>query len=100
MQIYPFNSPIILNDAIFSQYGGAGTGTFASVILQNAYLMAEMQVTEYIGTPLLPTNLTGTYPFMHQNRISTGYGYVQSINSLNVLTRQGCATCGLTSNEG
>jgi hypothetical protein len=99
-QIYPFQTPIILNDIVFSQYGGAGTGTFASAILQNAYLTAEMQVTSYIGTPLLPTNLTGTYPFMHQSRICTDYGYVQSINNVSVLTRQGCNDCGLTSNEG
>jgi len=68
MKIYPFQSPIILNDAVFSQYGGQGTGSFTSVVLQNSYLLAEMQVSEYIGTLLLPTAVTGTYPFMHQNQ--------------------------------
>jgi hypothetical protein len=100
MQVYPFNSPIILNDTVFSQYGGAGTGTFASAILQNAYLMAEMQVTSYIGAPLLPTTLTGTFPFMHQNRLSTDYGYVQQLLSVSILTQQACQDCSLTSNAG
>jgi hypothetical protein len=100
MQIYPFNSPIILNDAVFSQYGGNGTGTFASAILQNAYLMAEMQVTSYIGAPLLPVTVTGTYPFMHQNRLATDYGYVQQLLNVSILTRQNCTDCSLTSNEG
>jgi hypothetical protein len=100
MQVYPLTSPIILNDVNFSQYGGQGTGTFASAILQNAYLMAEIQVTEYIGTPLLPVTVTGTYPFMHQNRIATYYGYVQQLLSVSIQTRQGCSDCGQTSNDG
>ena len=100
MKIYPFNAPIILNDTVFSQYGGNGTGTFASAILQNAYLMAEMQVTEYIGTLLLPTTVTGTYPFMHQNRLATDYGYVQQLLSVSILTKQNCQDCSLTANDG
>jgi len=100
MQVYPFNSPIILNDTVFSQYGGNGTGTFASAILQNAYLMAEMQATSYIGAPLLPVTMTGTYPFMHQNRLATDYGYVQQLLSVSILTKQSCNDCSLTANDG
>lgn len=100
MQIYPFSNPIILNDAIFAAYGGQGTGTFSNATLQAAYLMAETQVTNYIGTPLLPVTVTGTFPFMHQSRLATDYGYVQQILSVGVLTRQGCNDCGLTSNDG
>lgn len=100
MQIYPFTSPIILNDVNYSQYGGNGTGSFSSSILQNAYWMAEMQATAYIGAPLLPVIVTGTFPFMHQNRIATDYGYVHRILGVSVLTRQGCNDCGMTSNDG
>lgn len=100
MKIYPFSAPIILNDTVFSLYGGNGTGTFASAILQNAYWQAEMQVTDYIGTLLLPTTVTGTYPFMHQNRISTDYGYVQQLLSVSILTKQNCNDCSLTATDG
>lgn len=97
---YPLNVPIILNDAVFSQFGGQGTGTFARAILDNAYLMSEMQVTNYIGAPLLPITMTGTYPFMHQTRLVTDYGYVQQLLSVSILTNQGCQSCGQTSTEG
>jgi hypothetical protein len=100
MKIYPFQNPIILNDATYSLYGGQGTGTFSSTILQNSYLLAEMQVSEYIGTLLLPTTVTGTYPFMHQTRLSTDWGYVQQLLNVTILTRQSCQDCSLTSNEG
>jgi hypothetical protein len=100
MVIYPFTSPIILSDTVFSQYGGQGTGTFARAILDNAYVMAEMQVTNYIGAPLLPTTITGTFPFMHQTRIATDYGYVQQLLSVSILTQKSCQDCSLTSNNG
>lgn len=101
MQIYPFQSPIILNDTVFSQMGGLGTGTFSSFTLQSAYLIAEMQVSSYIGTLLLPTTVTGTYPFMHQQRIATDYGYVQQLLNVNILTKTPTnLTCSLTNNDG
>jgi hypothetical protein len=61
MQIYPFSAPIILNDVVFSQYGGKGTGSFTSAQLQSVYQMAEMQTANYIGTLLLPAIVTGTF---------------------------------------
>ena len=100
MKLYPFQSAIILNNTLFSQYGGQGTGTFPSAVLQSSYLLAEMQVSTYIGTFLLPTTVTGTYPFMHQTRIATDWGYVQQLLNVSVLTRQNCSDCSLTSNAG
>ncbi len=100
MVIYPFQAPIILNDARFSEYGGQGTGTFSQSILQSSYLLAEMQVTAYIGAPLLPVAITGTYAFMHQTRIATDYGYVQQLLNVSILTQQNCNDCSLTSNNG
>lgn len=97
--IYPFSYPIILTDEIFTAYGGQ-TGTFSHASLQNSYWLAEMQVTSYIGTPLLPVTITGTYPFMNKWRLATDYGYVQEIKSLNILTRETVTSCDLTSREG
>lgn len=100
MQTYPFNSPIILNDTVFSLYGGQGTGSFASAILQNAYTMAEMQVSNYIGTLLLPTTVTGTFPFQHQWRLATDYGYVHQIHNVTILTKKELNSCDLQENDG
>lgn len=100
MQIYPFSTPIILNDVIFSQYGGKGTGSFTSQQLQSSYMIAEMQVTNYIGTPLLPIIVTGTFPFMGQRRLATDYGYVSRLLNVNVLSQNGCSSCGLQDNSG
>lgn len=100
MKIYPYYSPIIMTDALFSLYGGLGTGTFNQAQLQSSYLLAEMQVSEYLGTFLLPTMVTGTYPFMHQTRIATDWGYVNQLLNVSILTRQNCNDCSLTANEG
>lgn len=89
-----------MNDAVFSLYGGLGTGSFSSQILQSSYLLAEMQVSEYLGTFLLPTTVTGTYPFMHQTRIATEWGYVSQLLNVSILTRQSCNDCSLTANDG
>lgn len=99
MVIYPFNGPIILNNQTFVDYGGQ-TGSFSHASLQNSYWLAEMQVTRYIGTPLLPVIVTGTYPFTNKARLSTDYGYVHQLLSVNVLTRSSSNDCVLTSNDG
>lgn len=99
MVIYPHTSPIILTDGIFTSYGGQ-TGSFSSQSLQNSYWLAEMQVSAYIGTLLLPTTVTGTYPFQNKWRLSTDYGYVQEIHSVSILTRETATDCTLTSRDG
>lgn len=100
MQIYPFTQPIILTDNIFLDYGGK-TGTFTPAQRQSSYLVAEMQASNYIGTLLLPTNVTGTFPFMGKRRIATDYGYVHQLYDVNVFSKSGlCGTCSLTDNGG
>jgi hypothetical protein len=100
MVIYPFNGPIILNDDVYSQYGGLGTGSFTSPQLRSSYWLAEMQASAYIGTLLLPHNVTGTYTYMGRQRIATDYGYVHQLYNVTVLSKKGYANCDLTSNEG
>jgi hypothetical protein len=100
MLIYPFSAPIILNSAIFVEYGGK-TGSFTQAQLNSSFLLAEMQASKYIGTLLLPSIVTGTYPYMGRNRIATDYGYVHQLYSVNVLSKSGiCGNCDLTSREG
>lgn len=88
--IYPFNSPIILNDRIFSLYGGKGTGSYSSAQLQVAYQIAENQATAYIGTFLLPTIVTGTFSTVltRTQRIATDYGYVSRILDVSIKTQK------------
>lgn len=100
MVIYPFSAPIILTDNIFTSYGGA-TGTSTAAQRQASYLIAEKQVSKFIGTLLLPTSVTGTYNYQNQPRISTDYGYVQSIDAVTVWSQNYfTATCDLISNPG
>lgn len=100
MQIYPYNYPLILNNSIYLDYGGK-TGSFTSAQLQSSYLLAEMQVSRYIGTLLLPTVVTGTFPYTGHKRIATDYGYVSNVLNVNVLSINGFSTnCDLISNKG
>jgi hypothetical protein len=101
MQIYPFNSPIILTDDDFVTYGGK-IGTFTAAQRQLSYWVAEMEATRYIGTPLLPVIVTGTYNFQYPGgmRIATDYGYVHQILSVTVYNQKSALNCDLQANDG
>lgn len=99
MVIYPFNAPIILNNQEYINNGGQ-TGSFSHTQLQSSYWLAEMQVSQYIGTLLLPTIVTGTYPFLYKTRLGTDYGYVSRILATHILTRANSNTCDLRSTDG
>lgn len=99
MLIYPFSAPIILNNSIFGEYGGK-TGTFTQAQLNSSYLLAEQQVSQYIGTFLLPVIVTGTYGFESRDRLITDYGYVHRLLAVNVLSKKNCTTCDLQENDG
>lgn len=90
MPIYPFGTPIIMNDQIFAKYGGKGTGTFSFDQLQLAYQIAEQETVNFIGTLLLPTIVTGTFitPLTRTQRISTDYGYVSQILGVIIKTQK------------
>jgi hypothetical protein len=86
VKTYPFSAPIILNDTIFTMYGGQ-TGSFTQAQRSAAYLIAEQQASNYIGTLLLPTVVTGTWGYA--SRIVTDYGYVHQIFSTQFLNPSG-----------
>lgn len=99
MIIYPFSSPIILTRDLFVRYGGEAA-TFSDDPLNDSFWVAEMQVTAYIGTPLLPIIITGSLNYMGTNRLITDYGYVHEIFSVNVLSKQAGIDCTLYSDSG
>ena len=99
MLIYPYTSPIILDDDIFVQYGGQ-TGTTTSAQRQAAYLVAEKQATVDVGTFLLPTIVTGTYSYSSDRFISTDYGYVHRILSAKLIYIDNEMNCELGEETG
>lgn len=74
---FPYNSPQILTDEAFIQYGGQ-TGTSTVAQRQAAYLMGEDQMTEHLSSFLLPTITTGTI-FWRQGFAETEFGHIQRI---------------------
>lgn len=78
--IYPYSSPQILTDALFSMYGGQVNNTVLPQ-RQAAYLLAEEAVCKDIDTFLTPTIITGSYEFSYGLKLDHGY-----INEL-ILTR-------------
>jgi len=98
MNVYPHTAPIIMNDEIFLMYGGQ-TGTTTPAQRDAAYLVAEMQATEYIGTFLLPTIITGTYQSVGA-RIVTDYGYVHQILGALLLYSADGTSCDLSEESG
>jgi len=97
---YPFNGPIILTDTLYTSYGG-WTGTSTALQRSNAYWMAEIQVSFHIGTLLLPTNVTGTFPVPRFGYpVITDWGEVTALNSVLVYSKNSWYTCDLTSNSG
>jgi len=89
MKLYPFTAPIILDDSIFTAYGGL-TGTSTPFMRSASYLIAEHQTSDYIGTLLLPTTLTGTSEyFPGRGPIVTDYGYVTELGPVRARDTQG-----------
>jgi len=98
---YPYNSPIILTDTIYTAYGGL-TGTSLPAQRQAAYLIAEKQMTSHLNTFLLPTTVTGTYSVdMLGYPLELGYGHVRSVNSILFYSdANSCYSCDLLETDG
>jgi len=99
MIIYPYLNPIILTEAIYTKWGGQ-SGSATHDQLQGAFWIAEKRVTDYVGTFLLPTIVTGTYPYTTTHFIATDYGYVHQILAANVLSMNNLQTCTISSDSG
>ena len=77
MKIYPYSSAIIMTDERFELYGGLVKD---SVPAQRnaAYSVAEERMSGHLGTLLLPTTITGSFPYSPS--IMLDYGYVNSVS--------------------
>lgn len=87
MIVFPYHSPIILTDDLFVQYGGQ-TGTTQAAQRNAAYLIAETQVSNHLGTFLLPIVVTGTFDYHPRlSFVSTDYGMVHRLLSVDITDR-------------
>ena len=99
MITYPHSSPIIMTDDIFQLYGGTiENGTYAQ--RQATYLIAEKQMTSHIGTFLLPTVVTGTFPWPGGIHLVLPYSHIHSIPNVTVLSQESLITCTLEESDG
>lgn len=79
MVVFPYSAPIILNDNSFVAYGGA-TGTTTPSQRAAAYLIAETQMSNHLGTFLLPIIITGTFDYRPGlSMIVTDYGMIHRV---------------------
>ena len=62
MNLYPYSSAIVMNDADYVLYGGNVSDTTLAQ-RQAVYWIAERELSEDLETFLLPTIVTGTYLF-------------------------------------
>lgn len=86
MDIYPYNSAIILTDSIFVAYGGH-TGSSTAAQRTAAYLIAEEVATDDLNAFLLPTRITGTYPY-RPSALITDHAFVHSIDVVRFIDRE------------
>jgi hypothetical protein len=78
MQQYPYFSPQVLTDEVFLLYGGQ-TGTSSAAMRQNAYLLAEEQMTEHLSSFLVPTTITGSVTWKHNSLFDAEFGNIRRI---------------------
>ena len=83
MQQYLYNTPQVLNDDIFLLYGGM-TGTSTPAQREIAYVLAEEQMVEYIGSYLTSTIITGTYFWRGNKALELDYGWLISVSRVGV----------------
>ena len=89
-------SPVILTDAVFFSYVPTPLYSGTALQRQAAYLAAEQAVVREIGSPLLPTQVSGTWMWPMADRIiETKYRRIQSVDEVTVLYGGGTGTCPL-----
>lgn len=79
MNFFPYSTPQILTDAIFTANGGH-VGTSTNAQRQAAFLIAEETVSEDMDTYLIPVIVTGTYPY--QSRLTLDHAYIRQVFSV------------------
>lgn len=87
-------TPAILTDTIFTTYGGY-TGTATAAQVNAAYCIAETQAGVSVGTPLVPTSITGTYfhLYAYGQPMSLPYNRIHSLDTVVLQCSDWCTSC-------
>lgn len=98
---YPYTTPVVLTDEIYSEYGGE-TGTYAHAVRQAAYVGAERAFFAYTRTFLQPTTVTGTFvwPQMVPQRLPLNISFINSVDSVIAIDPEGGCDCDTLENDG
>lgn len=86
MMFYPYSSPLILNEAIFQQYGGDVANSSVAQ-RQIAFVIAEEAISRDIESFLLPTIITGSYHY--KPYVMLDHSYIQEIYSVKFFDNEG-----------
>jgi hypothetical protein len=94
-------SPVILTDDMFFSYNPDCVVTGTAALRDAAYLEAEQRMITHINTPLLPTQISGTYlwPRPPSEPFLLDYVRVRSVDSIVARTLDDACECDLSDNE-
>ena len=95
---YHHLSPVILNDEVFERYVPELTIGDESQTDQRqaAYLIAEQQMIRALRTPLIPTQVSGTFPFsVPYEPIILPHVFVRSVDAITAYGWQGGCNCDM-----
>lgn len=91
--------PQILTEAIYDEYNGY-SGSLSASQLSNAFVIAESMMVSEIGSYLVPTSVTGSYPIPIHGKIRLSKGNIISVDGVSMLYDDGCDNCVLSSLDG
>lgn len=90
-------SPVILTDALFDTFVPALTTTPTAAQKNAAYLIAEQNMVRGLKTPLLPTQVSGTFAFpIPYATIKLPHIYVRSLDSVVAYGYDSGCNCDVT----
>jgi len=81
--VYPFQSAFILNDTIFSNYGG-NQGTSTAFARAAAYFIAEKEMSSHLNTLLLPMDIVESHNWNAGNPFQMDCGNINSVAGVTV----------------
>ena len=100
-QEWVLTSPVLLTDDMFFSY--VPTPLYSGTATQRtaAYLAAEQSIIREIGSPLIPTTITGTWMWPASGpTIVMPFRRVQTVDNVTVLYGGGTGSCGLQETAG
>lgn len=98
---YPHTTPLVLTDELFKKFGG-DTDLGKNAQRQAAYHIAEMYMTQHIGTFLTPTSVTGVWDFAYYTpeRILLSHDRLRSIDAVTILSKKTTYDCTIQEING